>query len=43
MKNKILKTINRDWSLVTMRGMDLVMKVLKTVNKIRLTSAPKEH
>ena len=38
MKSKILKKINRDWTLITIKQpMDLVMKILKNVNKIRLT------
>lgn len=38
MKNKVLKTINRDWDLITIkRPMDLIMRVLKTVNKLRLS------
>ncbi len=35
MKNKVLKKINRDWSLVTIKKpMDLVVKILKKVNRI---------
>lgn len=42
MKNKVLKTINRDWDLITIkRPMDLIMRVLKKVNKIRLSSPSK--
>lgn len=38
MKNKVLKSINRDWNLLP--DADLVMKLLKKINKLRL-SAPK--
>ena len=38
MKNKVLMKINRDWSLVTIRQpMDLIMEILKKVNKIKLS------
>lgn len=37
MKNKVLKKINRDWTLITIKPpMDLIMKVLKMVNKIKI-------
>lgn len=36
MKNKILKKINRDWTLVTIKKpMDLIIKILKIINKIK--------
>lgn len=38
MKNKVLMKINRDWKLVTIKQpMDLIMEILKKVNKIRLS------
>jgi hypothetical protein len=38
MKNKVLKKINRDWSLVTIhKPMDLIIAILKSVQKIRYT------
>lgn len=40
MKNSVLKKINRDWTLITIRPpMDLVMKILKMVDKIKLKAA----
>lgn len=33
MKNKILKSINRDWRLLP--NADLVVKILKKINKIK--------
>ncbi len=38
MRNKVLKSINRDWSLI--RDADLLIKVMKKINKLRL-SKPK--
>lgn len=38
MRNKVLKSINRDWSLI--RDVDLLIKVMKKINKLRL-SKPK--
>lgn len=38
MKNKVLKKINRDWTLVTIkRPMELAMKILKMINKLPLS------
>lgn len=40
MKSKILKKINRDWSLIAIkRPMDLVMKILKIIDKLPVPSA----
>lgn len=37
MKNKVLKKINRDWSIVNMRtGMDVAVKIMKVVNTIKI-------
>lgn len=38
MRNKVLKSINRDWSLLP--NADLVIKLMKKINKLRL-SKPK--
>lgn len=35
MRNKVLKSINRDWSLIT--DMKLMVKVMKKINKLRLS------
>lgn len=35
MRNKVLKSINRDWSLI--RDADLLIKVMKKINKLRLS------
>lgn len=45
MRSKVLKKINRDWDLVTIRKpMDLIMEILKKVNKISLTKYnPNKH
>ena len=38
MKNKVLKNINRDWNLITIKPpMDLIVTILKKVNKIKVT------
>ncbi len=38
MKNKVLKAINRDWSLVTIKKpLDVAMKIMKKVNSLKLT------
>lgn len=38
MKNKILKKINRDWKIVVIKNpMDLIMHILKSVNRIKLS------
>ena len=38
MKNKVLMKINRDWEIVTIKQpMDLIMTILKKVDKIRLS------
>lgn len=38
MKNKVLKKINRDWDLILIKKpMDLIMEILKKVNKIPLS------
>ena len=34
MRNNILKSINRDWSLIT--NADLLIKVMKKINRIKL-------
>lgn len=40
MKNKVLKRINRDWTLIGMKTVDALIMILKGVNKIPL-SKPK--
>ena len=36
MKNKILKKINRDYSLVCIKNpIDLIVKILKVINKVK--------
>ena len=40
MKNKVLKRINRDWTLIVMKTVDALIMILKGVNKIPL-SKPK--
>lgn len=35
MRNKILKSINRDWSLVM--HVDLMVKLMKKINRIKLS------
>ena len=38
MKNKVLKSINRDWNLVGIKKpMDLIMTILKKVNKLSVS------
>ncbi len=40
MRNKVLKRINRDRDLITIKSpMDLIMRILKTVNKIKPSKA----
>ncbi len=37
MKNKVLKAINRDWSLVVQETpFDIAMKIMKKVNSLKL-------
>ena len=39
MRNRVLQKINHDWTLVTIKPpMDLIMKILKNVSKIRINS-----
>lgn len=35
MKNKILKSINRDWNLFPPSQVNLLIKVLKKINRLR--------
>jgi hypothetical protein len=35
MRNKILKSINRDWSLIP--NVDLMIKLMKKINRIRFS------
>jgi len=35
MRNKILKSINRDWSLIT--NADLMIKVMKKIQRLKLS------
>lgn len=38
MKNKVLKTINRDWKIVRMKNpVDVAMHFLKKINKLKLS------
>lgn len=40
MRSKILKKINRDWSLVaTKKPMDLIMKIMKIIDKISISKS----
>lgn len=39
MKNKVLKKINRDWSLFRPDDVKTAIKIMKNVNKIRLSAA----
>lgn len=41
MQNEVLKTINRDFTLISLRPIDLIMKVLKIVNEVKITKPPK--
>ena len=45
MQSKVLKKINRDWSLLALKPTALIMQILKSVNKIKpisLSAKPEE-
>lgn len=45
MKNRVLKLVNRDWTIVGKSAVDTAMYFLKKINKARITPAEagKQH